>query len=174
MKWKTKLLKKLRVDLQNDNFWTNYFKDIDNQSKDIAIHLAIFSAPLLEKLLEGEKVLESRFSNNKISPFGKIKTGDIVVVKKSGGPVMATFITDVVTSYSNLTPIKVEKIRNEHSLTLGLSLNDPFWNEKTHSKYATIIGIKKLTELPPFLIEKKDRTGWVIVKTRTKSELFAE
>ena len=155
MKWKTKLLKKLINDLENDDLWADYAKKIDTDFTNIAVHLAIFSEPLLEKLLAGVKTLESRFSNNKISPFGQIQKGDLVVVKKSGGPVMATFITDIVDSYSNLTPKKIEKIKNEHSLTLGLSIEDDFWNEKTNSKYATLIRIKQLKEISPFFIEKR-------------------
>jgi len=164
MKWKDKILKKLINDFKNDAQWITYIEKIQNENSDIAIHLAIFSEPLLQKLMTGAKVLESRFSVNKISPFGKIRPGDIVVVKKTGGPIVAAFISGIVYCEANLTPDMIEDMKFKHSKNLGLSTDDVFWGKKIHSKYATLINITNLKELSPYSIEKKDRIGWVVVK----------
>lgn len=59
--------------------------------KNKKIHLGIFSEPYLTYILEGKKKVESRFSKNKILPYNQISKDDIVIVKKSGGNVLAYF-----------------------------------------------------------------------------------
>lgn len=172
MKWKDKLLKKLNSDFNNDSEWKAYIKKISTNFSKIGVHLAVFSEPILSELLSGNKTLESRMSINKIQPFGKVKENDIVFVKKSGGSVVAVFIAGKVSNFSNLTPSKIKKISYEYGEKLGLSVNDKFWKEKEYSKFATIIVVKNLKIITPYDIDKKDRTGWVILQERTENTIF--
>ena len=52
-------------------------------------HVAIMkkSWKLTEKILSGEKKIESRWYKSKYPPWGKIKKGDIIYFKDSGEPV---------------------------------------------------------------------------------------
>jgi hypothetical protein len=174
MKWKDKLLKKLAFDLKYDDEWRIYIEKLNSDHPVIGIHLAVFSEPILSELLAGKKTIESRFSTNRISPFGKVQSGDIVLVKKSGGPVVAVFVIGSVDSYSNLTPAKILSLRNQFSRSLGLSEEDEFWREKANSKYGTLIAIKRFREVYPYNIEKKDRTGWVVIQNREANEIFSK
>ncbi len=172
MKWKTSLLTELQNIFERDDNWKTYSEKLKDNPSDIAIHLAIFSEQLMNKLIKGEKTVESRFSLNNVSPFGRIVKGDLVVVKKSGGPVTAMFVAGTINSYHDLTPKKITALKIEHSLSLGLALDDAFWEEKLNSKFATFIKVDKLKPTTPFIIEKKDRTGWVVVKPRYETMLF--
>ena len=172
MKWKDKLLKKLITDLKQNDEWRVFTEKLKCDFPEIGIHLAVFNDIILNELLAGNKTIESRFSTNRISPFGKVQSGDIVLVKKSGGPVVAVFVTGSVSSYSNLTPAKISALRHQYSNSLGLSENDEFWKEKVKSKYGTLITIKRLMEVYPYHIEKKDRTGWVVVQERHTNGIF--
>lgn len=172
MKWKEKVLKKLVADLQHDEKWLDYAEKLRNEHSPVAVHLAIFSEGLLEKLLAGYKTFESRFSSNKISPFNQIESGDIVLVKKSGGPIVGVFITGSVKSYSKLTPQKVDELKEKFSEALGLEKNDSFWQDKANAKYATLVRVKDVKEISPYTIDKKDRTGWVVIKPRDQGLLF--
>ena len=172
MKWKDKLLKKLAADLKNDEEWRLYIEKLKSDYPEIGIHLAVFSEPILSELLAGNKTIESRFSSNRISPFGKIYTGDVVLVKKSGGPVVAVFVTGSITSHANLTPAKILSLRNQYSTSLGLTVSDQFWKDKEHSKYGTLVSIKRLSEVSPYHIDKKDRTGWVVLQERKINQIF--
>jgi len=172
MKWKDKLLKKLATDLKDDEEWRIYIEKLKSDYPEIGIHLAVFSEPILCELLKGNKKIESRFSINRISPFGRIYTGDVVLVKKSGGPVVAVFVTGSITSHANLTPAKILSLRNQFSASLGLTVNDQFWKDKEHSKYGTLVSIKRLSEVSPYFIDKKDRTGWVVLQERKVNQIF--
>lgn len=172
MKWKDKLLKKLNSDLQKDTEWKIYIEKLNSDYPEIGIHLAVFSEPILTHLLAGKKTLESRLSINKIQPFGKIRKDDIVLVKKSGGAVVAVFVAGTVTSYSNLTPIKVKNLCTEFSERLCVPYEDEFWREKETAKFATIISVKHLKKLTAYPVEKKDRTSWVIIQERKENLIF--
>src|SRR6185312_3815603 len=100
MKWKDKLLKKLETDLKNDTEWNKYVEKLKYDYREVGVHLAVFSEAILNELVAGNKTIESRFSTNRICPFGKVHTGDIVLVKKSGGPVIGVFVTGTICSYS--------------------------------------------------------------------------
>lgn len=174
MKWKDKLLKKLAEDLKYDTEWNKYIEKLKCDYPRIGVHLAVFSDPILDELFAGNKTVESRFSTNRISPFGKVRTGDIVLVKKSGGPVMGVFVTGSVSSFSNLTPAKMKSLRIEYSNRLGLSQSNEFWSEKASSKYGTLITIKHFKKIMPYHVEKKDRIGWVVVQERDLNNIFNE
>jgi len=172
MKWKDKLLKQLIVSLKQDNEWKGYVTKLEEDISAVGVHLAVFTEPILSALLTGAKTVESRFSLNKIQPFGRVCTGDIILVKKSGGPVVAVFISGEIKSYSNLTPERIDQIRSKYSEPLGMSEDDAFWVEKKDSKYATLINIKRVKRLDPCRIDKKDRTSWVILAQREIDRLL--
>ena len=58
-------------------------------------HVAIMNPglKLIDRILSGEKKIESRWSKNKIAPWGKVKTGDRIYFKDAGKPVTA--VTEV-------------------------------------------------------------------------------
>src|SRR5271169_6453922 len=63
-----------------------------------AIHLAVFIEPFLGYVLDGTKTVESRFSINRCAPFGKVSQGDVLLLKRAGGPVVG--ITRVLAVWS--------------------------------------------------------------------------
>ena len=67
-------------------------------------HVAIFkkSWKLIDKILNGTKTIESRWSINKISPLDSINKGDLVFLKNSGDKVCAVAEVDLVMQFSNL------------------------------------------------------------------------
>ncbi len=70
------------------------------------LHLAVLTEPFCSLLLDGAKTIESRFSRVRCAPYGTLAEGDIVVVKKTGGPVTGAFQAGTVRSY-HLTPARV-------------------------------------------------------------------
>jgi len=85
-------------------------------------HLAIMrkSWCLTEKILRGEKTIESRWYKNKISPFDKIKVEDIVYFKDSGEPVKMKAEVSDVKQFSDLTPEKVRNILEKYGELDGI------------------------------------------------------
>lgn len=127
-------------------------------------HLAVFSTGGIESILRSEKTLESRLARFRFAPFNKIKKGDIVFMKESGGPVVGKFEAGQVTFLSDLDRKKVAGIRSRYGKQL--QVGDGFWKQKKDAKYATFIKIKDPVKLnSPVFLDKHDRRSWIVIKT---------
>ena len=147
--------------VKDNTYWNNFFttKNLDNIP--CRIHLAIFVEPYLSYILQGKKTVESRFSLNRIAPYQKASKGDIIILKRSGGPVFGLCEISAVWSY-HLDPKSWKHIRKE--FTKSLCAQDPdFWNRRSHASYATLMGIKNVITIDPVNWKKRDRRGWVIL-----------
>jgi len=51
------------------------------------IHLAVLVEPYLSLILDGKKTIESRFSINRHAPFEQVQRGDVLILKRSSGPI---------------------------------------------------------------------------------------
>jgi hypothetical protein len=45
-------------------------------------HLAVMTGPYLDRLLDGTKTIESRFTRHRIAPFGQVHSGDVCMCRK--------------------------------------------------------------------------------------------
>jgi predicted transcriptional regulator len=126
-------------------------------------HLAIFNdSKTIEKILKEEKLMEGRFSREKDLPYGKIKKGDEIYLKESGGKILGSVEVDNVLFYDNLTPEIIGKLRKEYNN--DLAVDDKFWEKYSKSKYATLIFLKNPKRfLSKVKFQKRDRRSWVIV-----------
>ena len=136
----------------------NNIKEISNYK---SFHLGIFSEPYLDYMLDGRKTIESRFSKKKTMPYEKISKDDIVIVKKSGGDVIAYFTIKEVLFF-DLDKTNINELKEKYAPEL--CVDDDFWHQKKDSKYATLIFIDKLVKVKPFHINKKGMSTWLILK----------
>ncbi len=125
----------------------------------IKVHLAIFREPFLSFILDGQKTIESRFSQNRCSPYNQVGSGDIILLKKTGGPITGFCVAKEV-KYYQLTPEKLIGLRKKYSPQICAQDNS-FWQERSGKSFATLIWIEKPTSIEPFHIPKRDRRGWV-------------
>jgi hypothetical protein len=68
--------------------WENYLKTNASERRQPRFHLAVCIEPYLSFMLDGKKTVESRFSSVRCSPFRKVSKGDVILLKKAGGPVV--------------------------------------------------------------------------------------
>lgn len=133
-------------------------------------HLAIMrkSWGLTEKILRGEKTIESRWYNNKSSPFDKIKVGDIVYFKDAGEPVKIKAVVSDVRQFSGLTPEKVHDILEKYGESDGIvkQKTDYFFEAFKNKKYCILIFLKNPVAIRPFKINKKgygSTSAWICI-----------
>jgi len=127
----------------------------------VGIHLAVFVEPYLTFLLQGKKTIESRFSVNKHAPFEQIQQGDIIVLKKSSGPVCGVCRVAHVWFY-RLDPNTWSEIER---YTEKLCMDDSaFWEKKKAASFATLIQVEDVHRIEEFDIDKLDPRSWVIVR----------
>lgn len=123
------------------------------------VHLAIMDKKTIEMILKGEKIIESRFSKNKITPFNKVNVGETVYLKESGKDIVTSFEIDKIIFYDNLTTKKVARIKEKYNSLIKAP--DSYWNCKLNSKYGTLMYVKNAKTIKPIKISKKGRQGFV-------------
>jgi hypothetical protein len=145
--------------LANNAFWSRYL----SAHTDIGMHLAVFTQPLLEQVLEGRKTIEARFSRVRCAPWGEVQNGDCILLKQAGGPVCGMALVENV-RFFNLAHEPIEWIRE--AFGDRICAGEDFWGLKQSAQYATILQITQAIAVDPFGCEKKDRRGWVVLRSR--------
>lgn len=131
-------------------------------------HLAIMDKPTIEAILQGKKTIETRFSKNKIVPFGVVSSGDLVFIKPPGGDVIGQFRVKKVFSFEGLTPEDVEKIFQDYGEKISMGdqeVDEKYFKEKKDSLFGTLIFISASERLitSPVTLKKRDMRGWVVL-----------
>jgi ASCH domain len=123
------------------------------------VHLAIFIEPYLELVLAGKKTIESRFSANRCPPYNAVKKGDLLLLNRSGGPVVGVATVGQVWSY-DLDPESWSLIRNHFAEQLCIT--DPqFWASKEGASYATLMRVECALRIEPIPVSKETvEAGW--------------
>ena len=110
-------------------------------------------------MLDGKKTVESRFSSVRCSPFHKVSKGDIILLKKAGGPVVGLCRVEAAWFYE-LDPDTFNDIRRDFSQAICPAGAD-FWRSRERASFATLLSISGVERVVPFSVEKRDRRGWV-------------
>lgn len=160
----------VRLALARDKEWSEYIGAPGAEQPRCGVHLAVFVEPYLGYVLDGSKTVESRFSVNRCAPFGKVRRGDIILLKRSGGGVVGIARVSVVWSYQ-LDEESWAGIRKRFAA--ALRAQDPdFWESKKGASYATLMRIDGVRSFRPVGWEKRDRRGWVVLQESDDSSLF--
>lgn len=130
------------------------------------VHLAVMVEPFLSYILDGKKSIESRFSKHAIAPFYQIESGDLVLLKLTGGPVVGCFDTDTV-EFVALNKNEHDRLRRHYST--AICADDDFWHARQDKRYATLVGVRNVHALDAAPVAKSDRRGWVVLQPHRAS-----
>ncbi len=122
-------------------------------------HLAIFRGDSVERILRGEKKVDLRLSRIRIAPFGLVKAGDVVLMRKAGRQIGGSFTVERVIYFDHPTKTDLEKLIDDYHLEGEMSGVD-----LAAVKFATVIFITAANRflIPPQIV-KKDRRPWLIL-----------
>lgn len=162
LNWYSSLTKDLIKTVQGDSFWEPYLNRLNtNSPSPFTLHLAVMVEPFLRFMLEGRKTVESRFSVNRCAPFGRVQRGDVIMLKKSGGPVVGICMASKSWFY-RLDPQSWMTIKQDFASYI--CAQDPtFWEERERASFATLIKVTHVRSILPIKVEKRDRRGWVVL-----------
>lgn len=126
-------------------------------------HLAIFKGKGAEKILAGQKTIESRFSSRRIAPFGVVGSGDLVYIKPSGGQIIGQFKVKKVIFYDNLDLSDLSYLKKKYGSQLAV--DEGYWVGKDKCKFGTLIFIGNSAAFitSPIRLKKKDLRGWMVL-----------
>jgi hypothetical protein len=158
--WQARLLSSLRL-IHLRGAYEEVFDRADAGRSSCGIHLAILVEPYLSLVLEGRKTIESRFGMNRHAPFEQVHRGDVIVLKRSSGPVEGLCIVSDVWFY-RLNPDTWPDIeRYANALCMDDSI---FWKQKQSASYATLMRIEQVVKVPSIDVGKADPRGWVVLR----------
>ena len=118
-------------------------------------HIAILKDGPLDSILSGKKTIESRWSVNKIAPFGKVHQGDTIFLQRSGGSVEAKASVSKVLEFSPLTKKIVDDVVREYGSAIGIDETSVklWWNPTKN--YCTLIFFDEIKKTTPFRVNKE-------------------
>jgi ASC-1-like (ASCH) protein len=133
-------------------------------------HVAVLTTNYLDKITAGDKIIESRFTKNRVAPFQCINDKDVIFLKKTAGPIVAISSVEKIKFFGPMGLGEAIKVMETYSE--GLALEDMFKTFKANSQYATLIWLKSVLTIKPIKLEKLDRRSWVVLSNATNSWLF--
>ena len=153
----------IRHAVASDPYWSRLLSETPALR---SVHLAVFVEPFLGSLLSGQKTVESRFSVVRCPPYGRVASGDVLLVKRSGGPVVG--VCEVRETWSYLLDAETwSSIRRD--FMAAMCAQDPtFWERKRNASYATLMRITNARPIEAVAWKKRDRRGWVVVQGRSQ------
>ena len=112
---------------------------------------------MIDKILTGEKKIESRWYSSRRAPWDKIKANDTVYFKNSGEPVSLKTRVSRVLQFCDLTPWKVREILKDYGAKDGIALDDldEFYKILKDKKYCILVFLKNPQKINPFSINKR-------------------
>ena len=118
-------------------------------------HLAILSKKLklLDKIISGEKKIESRWYKFKKTPYQNISIEEFIYFKEAGDPVRFRARVDKVLFFENLNEDKIKEILSKYNHEICAPLS--YAEEIKDKKFCTLIFIKEIEKIEPFNIDKK-------------------
>ena len=169
--WIERLVPELLKHVEGDATWSSSLEDaLTERLPSVSTHLAIFVEPFLQFVLAGKKPVESRFSAKKCAPYRAISEKDVVLLKRSGGPIVGVCEVEKVWFYE-LDPRSWHLIREEFAT--AMCAQDPkFWNSRENAAYATLMRLGRVRAVPPIRCTKRDRRGWVVLRRRGGQQLL--
>lgn len=130
-------------------------------------HVAIMRKDwkLIDKILSGEKTIESRWYKNRIAPWDRIKKGDKVYFKNSGEKVTAKAGVSDVLQFNLDSIIDTQRIVETYGRNIAL-VNSDYTNWHKKKNYCILIFLKNPQPVKPFSINKSGfgaSAAWMIV-----------
>jgi hypothetical protein len=153
------ILTKVASCLPRGSPWRDRIDAAIERSGRVGVHLAVFTGHFLEAILDGSKKIESRFGVTRRTPFEKVQRGDIILLKRAGGPVVGLALAGD-TLYCVLTPDVLRELRDRFAIQLCAE-NDEFWAARADKRFASLIEIDDRVKIANMAVEKHDRCGWV-------------
>lgn len=150
--------------MEHVEYWRDHLKSVSQAELDVGLHVAVFVEPYLTFVLDGRKTVESRFGVYRNPPYQSIREGDIILLKRSGGPINGIAFAQQ-TWFFRLTPMVLAHIRDKFARQLCAE-DEAFWDERRNALYATLIELGEPRAIPPIACDKRDRRGWVTLDQR--------
>ena len=118
-------------------------------------HIAILSKKrkILDKIISGEKIIESRWYKFKKTPFEVISAGETVYFKESGEMISVKAKVQKALFFKDLNLDKIKEILLMHGKGICMDISQA--ETIKDKKFCTLIFLEDVKRIEPFAINKK-------------------
>ncbi len=138
----------------------------------VGTHVAVLQEVYLDRIRDGRKTIESRFTWCRMPPFGSVQAGDVLFLKLISGPIVAIASVVKAECFGPLEPGRAGEIMEGHSV--DLALNDEFRQAKRDSKYVTLIHLGPVMPVRPVRLVKRDQRSWIVLPRYQQASFVEE
>lgn len=134
------------------------------------VHVAIVQRAYVDLIEQRRKTIESRLSIHRAIPFGRVQTGDLLLIKQHSGSYRLCVTVGEVWSFELLTRAGLRHLRE----TFGprIAADPAYWHFKRRARFATLIEL-----LDPSVVSQgptlggRARSGWVTLGAVTRPDV---
>ena len=124
---------------------------------------------LTQKILSGEKTIETRWYKHKAKPWDKIKAGETIYFKNTGSPVTIKATVSKVEQFSDLNENKTNELLKKYSeKDMGTTgITKEIENYIRGKRYAIIVHLTNPEQVEPFEIDKTGHgamSAWLCIE----------
>ena len=119
-------------------------------------HVAIVkkSWNVINKILAGQKKIESRWYMVKTAPWNRIKENDVVYFKDSGEPVTIKATVEKVLQFENYNEVQLKEILNKYGHLISFHSPETAFEWTKAKKHCILIFLKNAEKVIPFEVDK--------------------
>ncbi|VVB73938.1 Uncharacterised protein [uncultured archaeon] len=129
-------------------------------------HVAILTGNFLDKILSGEKTIETRWYKSRRAPFRSVSSGDTIYLKQSGGPVIARCAVVKSLFFEDLDRDRIADLLRRYGKEA--CIGEEMTEALAGKRYCTLIWLGEVTRLDaPFDIDKTgfgNMCAWIRVE----------
>jgi ASC-1-like (ASCH) protein len=122
-------------------------------------HVAIMrtSWRLTQKILSGERRIESRWYTTRRAPWNRIHIGDVVYFRNTSEPVRVRADVAKVLQFDGLTPVRVKALLRTYGEKDGIAAAElkGFYSLFRKKRYCVLIFLKNARPIVPFNVDKR-------------------
>lgn len=133
-------------------------------------HVAIMTRklPFLQRILNGQKIIESRWYLSKRVPWNRVQIGDTIYFKNVGDPVTVQAVITQIEQFFDLNPLSITHLVRTKAHALGLFGHEinAFIEQNKYKKYAVFMHLENVNLIKPFQVNKKGfgaMSAWISV-----------
>ena len=129
-------------------------------------HLVILQKTYFTRILRGTKTTECRLSKTKRAPYQRVRRGDTLWLKQSGGNIKGKVRVHSVTYFQLEKPLTLNSLRKQYSDTI--QANQDFFERHKNARFVTLIHLSQIRVITPIRVKKSDQHAWVVLSESPK------
>jgi ASC-1-like (ASCH) protein len=131
-------------------------------------HIAILDKKrrLLQKIISGQKTIESRWYKTKRTPWHNIKKEDIIYFKDCGEPITVKAKVKDVLFFDDLNKEKIMPIIQKYGRAIGFNSLE-YTDYYDGKNYCILVFLENVQKIKPFNINKEgfgNACAWITIK----------